>query len=47
MAAFKTESNGTWYIMLRYTDWKGKGDFLQEPKRWNGSVSFYNKYDLM
>lgn len=24
MAAFKTESNGTWYIMLRYTDWKGE-----------------------
>ena len=24
MAAFKTESNGTWYAMFRYTDWKGE-----------------------
>ena len=24
MAAFKNESNGTWYTMFRYTDWKGE-----------------------
>lgn len=24
MAAFKTESNKTWYVMVRYTDWKGE-----------------------
>jgi integrase len=24
MAAFKNEDNGTWYVMFRYTDWKGE-----------------------
>jgi integrase len=24
MAAFKNEGNGTWYVMFRYTDWKGE-----------------------
>lgn len=24
MAAFKNEQNGTWYVMFRYTDWKGE-----------------------
>ena len=24
MAAFKNESNGKWYTMFRYTDWKGE-----------------------
>jgi integrase len=24
MATFKNESNGTWYSMVRYTDWKGE-----------------------
>ena len=24
MATFKNESNGTWYTMFRYTDWKGE-----------------------
>ena len=24
MAAFKNDSNGTWYAMFRYTDWKGE-----------------------
>ncbi|NLO84897.1 MAG: site-specific integrase [Clostridiales bacterium] len=24
MAAFKNEVNGTWYVMFRYTDWKGE-----------------------
>ena len=24
MATFKNESNGTWYTMVRYTDWKGE-----------------------
>ena len=24
MAAFKNESNGTWYTMFRYTDWRGE-----------------------
>lgn len=24
MAGFKNEDNGTWYVMFRYTDWKGE-----------------------
>ena len=24
MAALRNESNGTWYVMFRYTDWKGE-----------------------
>ena len=24
MAAFKNEDNGTWYVIFRYTDWKGE-----------------------
>ena len=24
MAAFRNENNGTWYVMFRYTDWKGE-----------------------
>ena len=24
MATFRNESNGTWYTMFRYTDWKGE-----------------------
>ena len=24
MAIFKNESNGMWYTMFRYTDWKGE-----------------------
>ncbi len=24
MAAFKNEGNGTWYVMFRYSDWKGE-----------------------
>lgn len=31
MAAFKNESNGTWYVMFRFTDWKG--DRKQKCKR--------------
>ena len=24
MAVYKNESNGTWYVMIWYTDWTGK-----------------------
>lgn len=24
MPVFKNETNGTWYVMVRYTDWKGE-----------------------
>ena len=38
MSVFKNKSNGTWYVMLRYTTWKGerkqkcKGGFLTSAK---------------
>jgi len=54
MAAFKNESNGTWYTMFRYTDWKGerkqkcKRGFStkREALNWEQEFSRQNRADL-
>lgn len=36
MPVFKNESNGTWYVMARYVNWKGE-------RKQKASVVFYQE----
>lgn len=33
MPVFKNEDNGTWYVMARYVNWKGGGQYRRIPSR--------------
>lgn len=52
MPVFKNEDNGTWYVMVRYVNWKGerkqkcKRVSPQRKKRRNGSECFNSKIRL-
>lgn len=49
MAIYKTESNNTWYVMVRYQDWTGerkqkcKRGLQQKEKLHSGSSSSYSR----
>ena len=55
MPVFKNESNGTWYVMSRYVNWKGerkqkckRGIFYQERKHrnWERMFQLQNSSDI-
>lgn len=54
MPVFKNESNGTWYVMARYVNWKGerkqkcKRGFVtkKEAQEWERKFQLQNAADL-
>ena len=54
MPAFKNESNGTWYVMARYVNWKGerkqkcKRGFAtkKEAQEWERMFQLQNSSDM-
>ena len=54
MPVFKNESNGTWYVMARYVDWKGERkqkckrgfDTKRQAQEWERIFQLQNSADL-
>ena len=55
MSVYKNEKNNTWYVMVRYNDWKGErkqkcqGGFAtkQEAQNWERQFQLQKKADVM